>query len=169
MGQPLCRQKVTICALFHSVFCIFHAKSCCLWGREKKLCFADYLCCYVSLNQALFRSSSLNLKIFQTEMTPLRLLNKCSKICVILDSDQLECFQGPKTYCPVLDKGLLSTSGQNVLFLIANQQNASSSLLTLFSKIQIYLFNFVMFTAMFIYFDDSFLNFGLYFFMNLVC
>ena len=32
-------------------------------GSRKKLCFANYLSSYVSLNQALFRCSSLNLKI----------------------------------------------------------------------------------------------------------
>ena len=32
-------------------------------GPRKKVVFANYLSCYVSLNQALFRYSSLNLKI----------------------------------------------------------------------------------------------------------
>ena len=31
-------------------------------GSQKMKCFADYLSCYVSLNQVLFRCSSLNLK-----------------------------------------------------------------------------------------------------------
>ena len=33
------------------------------------------------------------------------LLKKCAKICVILNLDSLECFQGPLTYCPASDKG----------------------------------------------------------------
>ena len=69
--------------------------------------FANYLSCYVSLNQALFCCSSLNFKISRLKWTrfrklcEVRLLNRCSKICFRLNLD----FKGPLAYCPASDKG----------------------------------------------------------------
>ena len=60
--------------------------------------FANYLSCFVSFNHAPFRCSSLNFKISTSDWSEtslklhgVRLPNKCSKICVILNLDSLEC------------------------------------------------------------------------------
>ena len=71
------------------------------YRNAKKVVFCQlFLSCYVSLNWALFRYSSLNLKFIDWNDTSLKLyevklLNKCSKICVLLNLDSLECFWGP--------------------------------------------------------------------------
>ena len=55
-------KKVTICALCFIQFAV-HTMRSHIDYRTAKWCFADYLSCYVSLNQAFVRGSSLNLKI----------------------------------------------------------------------------------------------------------
>ena len=84
--------------MFHAVCCLFHAKPCRLSDREKTDWFANYLSCFVSFNHAPFRCSSLNFKISTSDWNEtslklhgVRLPNKCSKICVILNLDSLEC------------------------------------------------------------------------------
>ena len=75
--------------------------------------FANYLSCYVSLNQALFCCSSLMQPFWKfldwndpgLKLCEVRLLNKCSKICVIFNLDSLECFKRPLSYCPTSGKG----------------------------------------------------------------
>ena len=50
-------------------------------GPQKKYCFANYLSCYVSLKDCY----DTGLKLYGV-----RLLNKCSKICVILNLNSLK-------------------------------------------------------------------------------
>ena len=65
-------------------------------SEEASLCLNYDLSYNVSLNQALFRCSSLNLKIYRLKwhrfetLAEVGLLNKCSKICVILNFYSLE-------------------------------------------------------------------------------
>ena len=145
--RPVFADKVTSCALCFIQFVVFSMRNPVVYRlyrtAKKKQCFADYISCYVSLNQALYHCSELKLKIsrlkrYRFETSPeVRLLNKCPKICVILNFDSLECFQEPLTYCPGSDIGFYSAFGRILLFLIARQQDESLSLIKLFSKIQV--------------------------------
>ena len=59
----LADKKVIICAPWFIQFVVYSMRNPVVYRTAKKLCFANYLSCYASLNQALFRCRSLNLKI----------------------------------------------------------------------------------------------------------
>ena len=85
-----------------------------VYRTPKKLVFCWLCKLLCKPYQALYRCSKLNLKISRLkwhrfETSPeVRLLNKCSKICAILNFDSLECFWGPLTYCSASDIGFFT-------------------------------------------------------------
>ena len=65
------------CRLRRSIQCEIAS----FFGPQKKYCFANYLSCYVILEDC----NDTGLKLHGV-----RLLNKCSKMCVILNLDKLK-------------------------------------------------------------------------------
>ena len=90
-------KKVIICALYCFIqFVVYSMRNPFVYRTAKKVVFfanyfANYLSWYECLNRLKLREVSL--------------LNKRSKICVILNLDSLQCFYRPLTYCPASDKG----------------------------------------------------------------
>ena len=96
--RKIADKNVIICALCFIQVVVYSMRNPVVYVTAKKKCFANYLSCYVSLNQALFRRAVHSTENFpswnDTGLKPreVRWRNKCSKICVILNLDSLECF-----------------------------------------------------------------------------